>query len=481
MGRVNGFFGHIKHNDLMSVVMFVGFLLAAQLMAAIILMLPLFFFDSKHSILHPLGYLGRYAPLVLIGSIGLFWIRFKEHVDGVRKQVGFRYLAPHENRRLFAIVETLALTAGIITPRVGLIETSARNAFACGLDQRDAVIVVTQGLLNALSDDELEAVIAHEITHVMNGDIRLIAAANVMLTGLEFANRKNPFVMRSWWRFLFIPIFPAILFISEFIKKTSLFALNLGRVSRLLIASSREYVADAEAVRLTHKPAALISALQRIENMSAIEGLAPANDAMMIDGASVGAFATHPTIAERIAVLRKLAGEMLTDESLADLKRQAAPFGARKPVQPKLGVLGGVNKYFDDLDAKEAAKATAVPKSLFDRVKTDEPVDKAEVFVKKYGRWAVLALLLLPPIISKLTLGPTEKVDIADRDSQGNYSRFGVPITAAEYEKMKRDLSNKPAYADGYSPSRLYETVREVPIIQNGLRGRNLANDESGS
>jgi len=85
----------------------------------------------------------------------------------------------------------------------------------------------------------------------------------------------------------------------------------MARVSRLLISSSREFVADAEAVRLTHNPAALVSALRRIEGRSAVAGLSAQADAMMIDGAVEGPLASHPSIAERIAVLTRLSGDLV--------------------------------------------------------------------------------------------------------------------------------------------------------------------------
>jgi hypothetical protein len=87
-------------------------------------------------------------------------------------------------------------------------------------------------------------------------------------------------------------------------------AVDGSHLARLLIASAREFIADAEAVRLTQNPAALVSALRRIEGHSSIPGLAAGQDAMMIDGAHEGAFATHPTIAERVAAIISVTGSM---------------------------------------------------------------------------------------------------------------------------------------------------------------------------
>ena len=99
-------------------------------------------------------------------------------------------------------------------------------------------------------------------------------------------------------------------------------AIDGSHLARLLIASAREFIADAEAVRLTQNPAALVSALRRIEGRSAIPGLAAGQDAMMIDGAHEGAFATHPTIAERVAAIISVTGSMAL---IAPARRDTRP------------------------------------------------------------------------------------------------------------------------------------------------------------
>src|SRR3712207_6045334 len=97
-----------------------------------------------------------------------------------------------------------------------------------------------------------------------------------------------------------MPLLVVLILVVLFLRRL---AVDGSHLARLLIASAREFVADAEAVRLTQNPAALVSALRRIEGRSAIPGLAAGQDAMMNDGAHEGAFATHPTVAERIAAL----------------------------------------------------------------------------------------------------------------------------------------------------------------------------------
>lgn len=311
MLRVNGFYGHVQHNNLRSLMMFAGFAVAFQLVGAVALTVPLFVFDFRHApIFDPHGYLFRYGPILFLASAALFLVRFLAHVATMQAATNFSLVGRHRDPRLANIVEELALAAGVPYPAVGLIESPARNAFACGLSTDDAVVVVTRGLLKTLDDDELAAVVAHEIAHIRNGDIRLMAAANVLMEILQWLQRINVLRISSIKRAILAVLFLPYLMLALFGGILTTVGVTLARVSRLLISSSREFIADAEAVRLTHNPAALISALRRIEGNSTVEGLDLQADAMMIDGAVEGAFASHPTIAERIEVLSRLAGPM---------------------------------------------------------------------------------------------------------------------------------------------------------------------------
>jgi hypothetical protein len=214
---------------------------------------------------------------------------------------------------LFGLLEPLAIAAGLDALRVGVIESDAMNAFACGVGARSSVAVFSSGVIDGLDDDELSAVIAHELIHIRNGDTRLIAAANVFMRSLNLLDRVNLIKPRRYRQvaiLLFVPIlFPAYLVVILL----SYLCVRLGYASRLLISSSREFIADAEAIRMTQNPAALVSALQRIQGKSAIAGLPIEQDAMMIDGAAKGLLATHPSIPERIEAIVALTGGMALD------------------------------------------------------------------------------------------------------------------------------------------------------------------------
>src|SRR4051812_16467047 len=184
--QVNGLYGHVRSNDARSLALFAGFVAAFQLLAMLGLIVPLAVFDIDHAPLYGwTGYLVRWVPVVTVVGALLFAVRMAWHVRTVRRKTDFRFVDDEDEPRLCRIVEPLAIAKGLPTPYVGVIDTPALNAFACGIRQKDAVLVFTRGLVDGLDDDELAAVAAHEIIHIVNGDIRLIAATNVCLDTLN--------------------------------------------------------------------------------------------------------------------------------------------------------------------------------------------------------------------------------------------------------------------------------------------------------
>jgi Zn-dependent protease with chaperone function len=313
--RINGLYGHVRSNDVRSLALFASFVAAFQLLAMMALLMPLAMFDPDHAPLYGwTGYLIRWVPIVTVIGAVLFATQMAWHVRTVRRRTDFRFVDDHDEPRLCRIVEPLAIAAGV-APYVGVIHSPALNAFACGIRQKDAVLVFTRGLIDGLDDDELAAVAAHEIIHIVNGDIRLIAATNVCLDTLKLlqprpsTRRMQRISQACMFPFaaVALPMMAVLALIVMFLRRL---AVDGSHLARLLIASAREFIADAEAVRLTQNPAALVSALRRIEGRSVIPGLAAGQDAMMIDGAHEGAFATHPTIAERVAAIISVTGSM---------------------------------------------------------------------------------------------------------------------------------------------------------------------------
>jgi Zn-dependent protease with chaperone function len=337
--QVNGLYGHVRNNDVRSLALFAGFVVAFHLLAALALVVPLAMLDPDHAPLYGwTGYLVRWVPIVTVIGALLFAVQMAWHVRTVRRRTDFRFVDDHDEPRLCRIVEPLAIAAGLPTPYVGVIDSPALNAFACGIRQKDAVLVFTRGLIEGLDDDELAAVAAHEIVHIVNGDIRLIAATNVCLDTLKLLQPRPSTQRLKRIRDAFslpilallLPLMVVLFLVIMFLRRL---AVDGSHLARLLIASAREFIADAEAVRLTQNPAALVSALRRIEGRSVIPGLAAGQDAMMIDGAHEGAFATHPTIAERVAAIISVTGSMAL---IAPARRDTRP--------PELGASAGFGR-----------------------------------------------------------------------------------------------------------------------------------------
>jgi heat shock protein HtpX len=225
-----------------------------------------------------------------------------------------REISHDEAPVLFNVVEEMAIAAGLSMPKVYIIDDSAPNAFATGRDPEHASVAVTSGLLEKLNRDELQGVIAHEMSHVGNFDIRY-----AMLVGILVGTTVliSDFFLRGLWLggggrgrgegggyiqliMMVIAIVLAIL--------APLFA----RLLQLSISRQREYLADASAVRLTRNPKGLADALQKISGdrevleaaNRATAHLYIVNPVKGFEKRAKGLFSTHPPIEERIQILR---------------------------------------------------------------------------------------------------------------------------------------------------------------------------------
>lgn len=311
MTAPTGLYGWIQSNDGRSTGLFLGFLATIQVIAPLALLLPLLLIDPDHAPFFGwMGYLLRYAPLVLVGSVAWFATQLWWHVETVKRAVGFHFVDDVDEPRLCRTIEPLIILTGLPVPFVGVIESDARNAFACGIGRRKAVVVVTRGLLDALDDAELAAVLAHELSHIRNGDIRLMAAANIFMSALTRLHARNALRFTPVHGLLALAV-PAVLPLSLAGTLLGRLTLRAGQVSRLLIASSREFIADAQAAQWTKDPGALAAALLKVDGRHRIAHARAEDDAMMIAGESEGGTATHPTVAQRVAALARVTGSMV--------------------------------------------------------------------------------------------------------------------------------------------------------------------------
>jgi heat shock protein HtpX len=218
---------------------------------------------------------------------------------------------------LFNVVEEMAIAAGLPMPKVYIIEDSAPNAFATGRDPEHASVAVTSGLLRKLDRDELQGVIAHEISHVGNFDIRYAMLVGVLvgttvlisdffLRGLWFGGGRGGGRGGGGGYIQLIMVVVAIVL--------AILAPLFARLLQLSISRQREYLADASAVRLTRNPKGLADALQKISGdrevleaaNRATAHLYIVNPVKRFEKRAKGLFSTHPPIEERIMILRAM-------------------------------------------------------------------------------------------------------------------------------------------------------------------------------
>ena len=226
---------------------------------------------------------------------------------------GARPADPQQYRQLHDIVEALAIGEGFPKPEVFVIDDPSPNAFATGMSPQHAAITVTTGLLAVMNREELEGVIAHEMSHIKNYDVRLLLIVGTLigLAGLlASVVWRSVFFMRGRGRQggqLMIIVFAAgALF--------AVVALIFGPLVRLALSRRRESLADISGVGLTRNPVGLISALKKLQaNDKPFAKFNHATAAMCIDdplqhheGRFHRLFDTHPPIAERIAALEQL-------------------------------------------------------------------------------------------------------------------------------------------------------------------------------
>lgn len=225
---------------------------------------------------------------------------------------GAREIKKKDNPTLWNTVENLCITAGLPMPKVYLINDPAPNAFATGRDPQHASVAVTSGLLEALNKTELEGVIAHELSHVGNYDIRLMMIV-VVLVGV-IAMISDLFIRFRFWFggdddnnsggnfWVIVAIIAAIL------------APIVATLVQLAISRRREFLADSTGALMTRYPEGLASALEKIGSYkrpmqkvsSATSHLFIANPFGKTGSYFSKIFSTHPPIEERIALLRKM-------------------------------------------------------------------------------------------------------------------------------------------------------------------------------
>lgn len=270
---------------------------------------------ATYGILH----YGHWAVLVA----GLwFVIAFFFHTRMINASTGARPVTREQFPKIYNMLENLCISRGLAMPTFQVIDSPALNAFASGINEKTYAITLTRGIIEALPDDELEAVIGHELTHIMNRDVRLLIISVVFVGMISFfaemafrmmvrGSRPNYYARRGGNRrggggaVIILLIAAAILALGYF------FAI----VIRFALSRKREFLADAGSVELTKNPEAMMRALQRIAGKDRVAGMPDEVQQMCIENSAgfMHMFATHPAIPDRIRALSEMTGTPVPD------------------------------------------------------------------------------------------------------------------------------------------------------------------------
>ena len=253
------------------------------------------------------------APWITLGIIIWFTIAWFSHSAMIRAATDSRPLQRNENKRVYNLVENLCISAGMTMPAINVIDDDSLNAFASGIDAKTYTVSLSRGIIDKLNDEELEAVIGHELTHIRNRDVRLLIISIVFVGIFAFISQA---LLRSirfgsfgrgkkggGYGILIVMVLAAIGYL-------------LASLFRFAISRNREYMADAGSAELTKRPLALASALRKISADPTIEAVKRKDIAQLfIENPGVeddkksfsiaSLFSTHPPIEKRIAILEQ--------------------------------------------------------------------------------------------------------------------------------------------------------------------------------
>jgi heat shock protein HtpX len=326
-----GLYTHIASNKFRSMLLLAGLFLliyvlvfAGALVAEVLInsnaSVDYYLVRASHDLIAAFPYATGAAALWIV-------IAYFFHQNMIDAVTGGESVTRQQQPRLYNLLENLCISRGIPMPKLKVMDSPALNAFASGLNRRQYSITVTTGLLEALNDQEIEAVLGHELTHIRNGDVQLMVVAVIIAGVVGFLGELffRMFTNLSWNSSsggssssssssssdrdskgsggAIIAIIIAVALI--------LLAWLLSQVVKLALSRSRELLADAGSVELTKNPDAMITALRKIENRGELPGATSAVMELCVDNPREGfadLFATHPSVDARVKALVQFAG-----------------------------------------------------------------------------------------------------------------------------------------------------------------------------
>jgi heat shock protein HtpX len=347
MFQAYGLYGHIQANRVRSVILLAGFvLLLHALLFSLLLIWSAFSGGTFDEIVEgAMWQFRRSWPVAMIAAAAWFAIAYFAHQTLIGMATGARGVTRSEAPKLYNVLENLCISRGLPMPALQIIDTPALNAYASGLREGQYVIAVTRGLVDTLADDELEAVLAHELTHIRNRDTQLMVVAvifagifaffgDMVIRGWDFPYGWSPTPRRqqqdssqsnTGWTTggddrgdrpsggdrtsggggAIVAIILAVVII--------LITWGISTLIRFALSRSREFLADAGSAELTKNPDALVRALRKIESHASFD-VPSRMEAFFIENPVSnrvsGLLATHPSMDERIEALQRYTGAL---------------------------------------------------------------------------------------------------------------------------------------------------------------------------
>ena len=253
------------------------------------------------------------VPFVLGGVVVWFVIAYFINTSIINGATHSRPLDRRENKRIYNMVENLCMSQGMPMPMVNVIEDGSLNAFASGINRKTYTVTLTRGIIDRLDDDELESVIAHELSHIRNNDVRLLIVS-IVFVGIFTMVAQIALRAVMYGRFgsrgkngggaiamlLLVAVVAAVGYV-------------FATMMRFAISRKREYLADAGAAEMTKNPRALANALRKISGNPDVESVTRNDVAQLFiqyplnkkKSGFAGLFATHPPIERRIEILER--------------------------------------------------------------------------------------------------------------------------------------------------------------------------------
>lgn len=256
-------------------------------------------------------------PYIIGGVLIWFIIAYFANASIIKSATGAHPLERKDNKRIYNLVENLCMSQGIKMPKINIIEDDSLNAYASGISEKTYTVTLSRGIINKLDDEELKGVIAHELTHIRNHDVRLLIIsivfvgifsmlAQIALRSVYYSSLTRSRNDKNNGAILILVLAMVVAAIGYF----------FATLMRFAISRKREYMADAGAAEMTKNPMALASALRKISSDPDIEAVKredvaqlfiehPGKQAKSALSGLSGLFATHPPIKKRIDILEQ--------------------------------------------------------------------------------------------------------------------------------------------------------------------------------